>query len=108
MFSRLTYIANVCQFGAAVHEVFLERVIFFPVIFGVLSRMLFVPYPLMNLPRQNGRNNRICVIWGRLECFESRDNNFFPKLFCGRESEINVYDSFHAGISREIVLSLTW
>jgi hypothetical protein len=86
-------ITNPRDLGTGVEEIRL-KVSVIDVLPRVRTRMMFMPYPLVDVPRGDGCVNCICSIWLSLKSFGDGDDILVPKLPCGRDPKINVLDGF--------------
>lgn len=89
MFSGISNVANPRQLRTGTEEVILKHSIA-GILPGIRPRMLFVPQPLMDMPRRNGRVDSAFRTRLSLKSFEGRQNIAVPKLSCGDNSEVNV------------------
>src|SRR5580704_6959697 len=92
MLTRISNIANPRKLGTIVQQRIVKLRIVFAVP-GLRSRMLLVPYPLVDVPCGEGCHDRISPARLRVETLVGREENFGPVSFRSRRAETKIYVS---------------
>jgi hypothetical protein len=98
MLSRVSDVRNPCKLGTVIFKI-IAKLFVIAIAFCVLSRMTFMPYPIMDVPCENGYVDSICSVLFRLKPVVGRDDDFCPKLVCRRNPEIDVFNLWSLGHS---------
>ena len=101
MFTCIGNVANPLKLRAVEKQLLLKRLVIFAVA-GVLARMLVVPNPVLDMPRREAGHDRFAATGFRLKTLIGRQHNLIPKFLRGRETEIDVLDSFFASTNRAL------
>jgi len=92
MLTRISNIANPRKLLTIVQQRIVKLRIVFAVP-GLRSRMLLVPYPLVDVPYGEGCHDRIPPARLRDETLVGREENFGPVFFRSRRAETKIYVS---------------
>jgi len=89
MLTCISNITNPRKLGTIVKQ-FLPKLLIVFAVPRVLSWMVFMPYPVLDLPRENRCDDSVRPARVRFELLVTRQDNFVPVFSRGTETEIYV------------------